>query len=99
MVPEAWVEESTSVPEGSNNPYYGLQWWVEPDFNYFYSAGLHRNNIYVYPDLDLVIVRNSLYTRLGDSTIRTGGNSHFTQDPATWSDADFLGPIVESITN
>ena len=99
VVSEGWVKESTRVPENTDNPYYALQWWVEPDFNYFYSAGLHRNNIYVYPDLDLVIVRNSLYTQLGSATIRTGGNSHFTLAPASWSDADFLGPIVESITN
>ena len=99
IVSPNWVTESTTVPEGTSNPYYGLQWWVEPSYGYFYSAGLHQNNIYVYPQYDLVIVRNSIYERVGADTIRSENNYHSTLPPLDWSDADFLTPIIESITN
>lgn len=99
IVSQAWVTESTTVPEGTNNPYYGLQWWVEPSYGYFYSAGLHQNNIYVYPQYDLVIVRNSTYTKEGADAIRSENNYHSTLPPLDWSDADFLTPIIESLTN
>ncbi|MDC0172186.1 beta-lactamase family protein [Gammaproteobacteria bacterium] len=99
IVSQAWVTESTTVPEGTNNPYYGLQWWVEPSYGYFYSAGLHQNNIYVYPQYDLVIVRNSTYTKEGADAIRSENNYHSTLPPLDWSDAEFLTPIIESLTN
>lgn len=94
-----WVAESTTVPTGTNNPYYALQWWVEPAYGYFYSAGLHQNNIYVYPQYDLVIVRNSSYTKIGDEAIRSAANYHSTLPPSDWSDAEFLTPIINAINN
>ena len=41
----------------------------------FGTKGFHMNNIWLFPDLDLVIVRNSLYHRVLDAiddTVRTG---------------------------
>ena len=99
VISKSWVDESTTAPENTNNPLYALQWWLEPGSNNFLSIGLDSNNIYIYPDLDLVIVRNSLYTREGSSTIRTGGNFHNTLAPETWVHSDFLSPIVESISD
>ena len=99
VVSQTWIAESTTVPEGTDNPYYALQWWVEPSYGYFYSAGLHQNNIYVYPQHDLVIVRNSTYTKVGANAIRSESNYHSTLAPSNWSDGDFLTPIINSLSN
>ena len=87
------------MPEGTDNQYYALQWWVSPSGGYFYSAGLNKNNIYIFPELDLVVVRNSLYTKMGSSSIRTGDNYHLTLEPLDWSDPEFLSYITNAITN
>ena len=97
VVSESWVTESTSVPEGTDNPYYALQWWVEPSSGYFYAAGLHQNNIYVFPDQDLVVVRNSTYTKVGASSIKTAATYHATLAPLNWSDQEFIGHIKDAI--
>ncbi len=99
LISENWVDMSTRVPSNSNNQGYALQWWVNQNAGYFFAAGLHTNNIYVFPELDLVVVRNSTYTKVGSSSIRTGGNYHFTVAPLSWSHSSFLEPIVEAITD
>lgn len=96
VVPADWVAESITVPSGTSNQYYALQWWVSPSGGYFYSAGLHTNNIYIFPDLDLVVVRNSLYSKIGDSSIRSGSNYHSTLEPGDWNNT---GINMGSITN
>ena len=99
VVPADWVAESIAVPSGTSNQYYALQWWVSPSGGYFYSAGLHTNNIYIFPDLDLVVVRNSLYSKIGDSSIRSGSNYHSTLEPGDWNNTEFLSYITNAITN
>ena len=63
---------------------YGFQWYIQSLFTDDYETirepsfgakGLHMNNIWLFPDLDLVVVRNSLYHRVLDAvddTVRTG---------------------------
>ena len=68
---------STRVPSNTNNQGYALQWWVNQSAGYFFAAGLHTNNIYVFLELDLVVVRNSTYTKVGTSSIRTEGKLPF----------------------
>ena len=63
---------------------YGFQWYIQSLFNddnetirelSFGTKGFHMNNIWLFPDLDLVVVRNSLYHRVLDAiddTVRTG---------------------------
>ena len=99
IVSEAWVKESTSAPPGTDNQNYALQWWVNPSGGYFYSAGLNENNIHIFPDLDLVVVRNSLYTKMGSSSIRGGDNYHLTLEPLDWSNDEFLSYITDAINN
>ena len=99
LISESWVAESTQVPNGTNNQAYALQWWVNQNDGYFYAAGLHTNNIYVFPQLDLVVVRNSDYAKIGSSSIRTGNNYHSTTPPLSWSNSSFLQPIVNAIEN
>ena len=49
VVPADWVAESITVPSGTSNQYYALQWWVSPSGGYFYSAGLHTCLLYTSP--------------------------------------------------
>ena len=63
---------------------YGFQWYIQSLFNdnnetvrelSFGTKGFHMNNIWLFPDLDLLVVRNSLYHRVLDAvddTVRTG---------------------------
>ena len=99
VIPKDWITESITVPSGTSNQYYALQWWVSSSGGYFYSAGLHTNNIYIFPDLDLVVVRNSLYSKIGDSSVRSGGNYHSTLEPGDWNNVEFLSYITNAITN
>ena len=104
IVSQQWVEEVTRSLDGV--PFYGLHWWLNsggaaaPNVpgEMFAARGLHVQNIYVIPTLDLVVVRNSFYQRLGNGqTIRTGANLHQTRPPDSWDDDTFLGPIVRAI--
>ena len=98
VVSKAWVDEATaeSVTLTADKS-YGLQWWINPQLDYFYSAGASKNHIYIFPQHDLVIVRNSIYTRTGNSTIRTGSNWHRTDNPNSWNDAQFVSYIADAI--
>lgn len=103
VVSESWVEEATTPQEAS--PFYALQWWTDlsatvggKQVRAFVARGLHTQNIYVFPELDLVVVRNGLYTRLGNGDpIRVGSNYLSTLGPATWEDDRFLEPILQSL--
>tara|TARA_B110000046_G_scaffold184626_1_gene223634 strand:- start:7222 stop:8334 length:1113 start_codon:yes stop_codon:yes gene_type:complete len=98
VVSSAWVDEATmAVVPVEVDESYGLQWWVNPELDYFYSAGMDQNDIYIFPQHDLLIVRNSLYTRTGDSTIRTASNWIRTVGPILWSDADFVNYVTDAI--
>lgn len=99
VISAAWVEESTTVPEGTDNPSYALQWWVNQSAGYIFTAGLHKNNIYIFPQYDLVIVRNSSYTKEGSGSIRTGANYHSTMSAVGWDDSTFLSYITGSISD
>ena len=66
--------------------------------------------IYVIPSLELVVVRNGWYAPyLGDTVADPSLFGRYPSDgiipsrgtrpPSDWSDAEFLAPIVASITN
>ncbi len=97
VVSKSWVKESTTVPEG--NTYYALQWWIFAEWGAIAAFGYHINNIWVYPELDLVVVRNSLYTRVGDRRVRTGNNYHYTTGPEEWNSDRFLSYILQAVTD
>lgn len=64
IVPESWVDESTS-PSQPHNPEYGLGWWVNREgttwpyspADTFALAGMLSNRCYVLPSHELVIAR------------------------------------------
>ena len=63
---------------------YGYQWYVQSVFEddegkveaqSYGTKGYHLNNIWIFPELELLVVRNSLYRRVlevTDDTVRTG---------------------------
>ena len=97
IISKDWIEESTSLAEGLEN--YGLHWWVFPETGFIGALGLHTNDIWVNKSLDLVVVRNSEYTRLGNESIRSGQNLQVTIAPDSWDNYEFLGYITDSIIN
>ncbi|MFF5262221.1 serine hydrolase domain-containing protein [Actinomadura viridis] len=63
VVPESWVKESTR-PSADFNQGYGLHWWLGEDGD-FMASGLAGQHIYVSPKHDVVIVKSTLATVLG----------------------------------
>ncbi|MBQ7614138.1 MAG: serine hydrolase [Butyrivibrio sp.] len=63
LVPEEWVIESTSwqIETGSDdNAHYGYQLWINDDRpGSFAYNGMMGQNVFVYPDLDMVVVTNA----------------------------------------
>lgn len=63
IVPEEWVTESTSwqIETGSDdNAHYGYQLWINDDRpGSFAYNGMMGQNVFVYPDLDMVVVTNA----------------------------------------
>lgn len=73
IIPRSWVEEAvkahTATP-GSFSPgyFYGYQWWISPDKKTYIAQGYGGQNIFVNPELDLIIVTTAAlnYRRLND---------------------------------
>lgn len=63
IIPEKWVERSTSwqIETGKDdNEHYGYQLWINDDRPGSYAFnGMLGQNVFVYPDLDMVIVTNA----------------------------------------
>ena len=71
ILSDNWITESTA-PALSGQ--YGFYWWPAPNTG-FTALGVQGQVLAVYPAEDLVIMRFSSYTRMGDgSVVRTGGN-------------------------
>ncbi|GAA2403508.1 serine hydrolase [Actinomadura vinacea] len=64
VVPESWVRESTR-PSASFNKDYGLHWWVGENGD-FMATGLAGQHIYVSPKREVVIVKSTLATIIGE---------------------------------
>ncbi len=63
IVPEQWVTESIShqIETGSDdNAHYGYQLWINDDREgSFAYNGMMGQNVFVYPDIDMVVVTNA----------------------------------------
>ncbi|MCR9104164.1 MAG: beta-lactamase family protein [Gammaproteobacteria bacterium] len=110
IVPSLWVADSTrpnDVFEG-----YGYQWWLSKslgeEHSYFSARGHDGQYIYVFPQHDLVVVRNGWYDKFEGEPVAdpylyarlpTGGRVPMlgTIPPDSWSDVEFLTPIIQSM--
>jgi CubicO group peptidase (beta-lactamase class C family) len=110
VVPAEWVAESTSAHPIA--PYYGYQWWLggapESPSDTFMARGFDGQYIYVFPSLDLVVVRNghydkypgepigtpTLFSRLPSAGLVAGLGS---VPPDSWDDGFFLTLLADSI--
>ena len=94
VLSEAWVTESTA-PAISGQ--YGFFWWPAPNSG-FTALGVQGQIVAVYPENDLVIMRFSTYTRMGDGgVVRTGGNYHSTTEPLNFDNNTFINKVFSSI--
>jgi len=113
VVPRAWVEDSLE-PAPASQGVYGYQWWLDqpddlPD-DTFSARGHDGQYIYVIPSLDLVVVRNGGYVK--DPGPPIADPNLFAKYPSDglvpgkgtinpergWDDAEFLRPIIESLS-
>lgn len=94
ILSDNWITESTS-PALSGQ--YGFYWWPAPNTG-FTALGVQGQIVAVYPAEDLVIMRFSSYTRMGDgSVVRTGGNYHATTEPANFENNTFIDNVLEAL--
>jgi CubicO group peptidase (beta-lactamase class C family) len=57
VIPEEWVELSTSTQTQLNNELgYGYQWWTLPHLNAYRASGLYGQQIFVAPDEEIIFV-------------------------------------------
>ncbi len=111
VVPASWVKDSVTNAPGEH-PDYGYMWWlgdVEGVPKDMFSADGHDGQyIWVIPSLDMVVVRTGTYVKDPGPAVADPNLFRLyppddlvpgkgTIAPDTWSDADFLGPIVASV--
>ena len=85
IVPQQWVFDSIKpdaphLQAGENNPAsssadgYGYQWWIPAGANdEFMARGIYGQYIYIDPDQELVIVKNSANPEYNDKSLNWGG--------------------------
>ena len=89
-----WLATSTAPAAGGE---YAFYWWPAGP-GAFAAIGLHGQTIAVFPDQDLVALRFSRYTRLGDgSTVREGENLHGTTEPDDFEVETFLRLVLDAV--
>ena len=94
VLSDNWITESTA-PALSGQ--YGFYWWPAPNTG-FTALGVQGQIVAVYPAEDLVIMRFSSYTRMGDgSVVRTGSNYHATTEPANFENNTFIDNVLEAL--
>jgi CubicO group peptidase (beta-lactamase class C family) len=112
VVPASWVHDATQ-PTSTSGGIYGYMWWItsmpEVQGPIYNAIGFDGQYIFVIPSLDLVVVRNGDYVKSACPPVAdpvlfgryppsglspTAG----TRPPESWSNDDFLRPIVQSVT-
>jgi CubicO group peptidase (beta-lactamase class C family) len=115
VVPSQWVDDSVT-DTASTYDSYGYQWWLSDDEEeaagidpYFAALGHDGQYVYVFPDHDLVVVRNGTYARTDCEPVADPNlfgcyppsgivPGQGTVAPDEWDDAAFLMPILESLS-
>jgi len=60
ILPEGWVEYSGTASH--TNPSYAAHFWKDPavDPKLFYASGFRNQNVFIFPDQELVVTRNAM---------------------------------------
>ncbi|MCC5950939.1 MAG: serine hydrolase [Acidimicrobiia bacterium] len=108
VVPSSWV--AASVTPSATSAGYGYQWWLNSvgGIPYFSARGHDGQFVYVVPSLDLVVARNGTYHKADAEPIADPNLFVYippqnlipgsgTVGPSSWSDGQFLAPIIDSI--
>lgn len=112
IVPASWVEESTRPLDlySAYGLHWWMNGSIEPSdedprdrhipglpTSMFYAVGFHGQFLYVFPDEDIIVVRNGTYQRLFEEAKANPGVGILTKPPASWDHASFLAPIFEAV--
>jgi len=95
IVPKSYLKESTTGI--SNDGFYGLHWWTFGSV--FAALGYDGQYLYVYPEKDLVVARFTNYTKVGNKSIRKGGNYHLTDDSGPLDGSELYWLVVGLVDN
>jgi CubicO group peptidase (beta-lactamase class C family) len=97
VLPSTWVTESTR-PVADDMP-YALHWWAFDNGTYYAAIGALNQSIWIFPEYDLVVLRNSLYRKRGQSGFYQvfEGSYHDTPEPRGWNEYTFLRLIFEAV--
>ncbi len=112
VVPAQWVHDAFQ-PVPDSNGQYGFMWWIGHesgvDGPIYFANGFDGQFIFVIPSLDIVVVRNSDYVKSRCPAVADPNlfsrypplgliPGQGTRPPESWSNADFLRPIIDSVT-
>lgn len=111
IVSKEWIHKATTTL-ATKNPGYAYQWWTQgslakdiPEYpDLYWADGLDQQKIFVIPSLDLVVAKNTLYTKPAGPPQADPGKGVLSKitprgifgvDPATgWPKAGTIGPLV-----
>lgn len=64
ILSKKWIEKATAVHvDAGGSGKYGYQWWIFPGGKVFYAHGYREQNLYIIPELDLIVVTNASMER------------------------------------
>ncbi len=98
LIPQTWYDES--VVSSHTDMTYGLHWWTfDSRFHgaNFAAIGYMNQLIWVFPQYDLVILRNGLYIRHGTEPRVEWESYHETLPASDWDDLTFIGLALDAI--
>jgi hypothetical protein len=111
IVSREWIKKATTTL-AAHNKGYSYQWWTQgslaadiPEYpDLYWADGLDQQKIFVIPSLDLVVAKNTLYTRPAGAAVAAPGQGVLTKitprgfggiDVATGlPNAGTIGPLV-----
>ena len=97
VVSTSWVVEST-LPVDEDVP-YALHWWAFDEGRYYAAIGALGQSIWIFPAYNLLVLRNSYYTKRGNqNSYRVhGANYHDTPEQSGWDDGMFLSLVFDAV--
>jgi CubicO group peptidase (beta-lactamase class C family) len=106
IVSQKWIQQASRTL-ATHNPGYAYQWWTQgslkddiPEYpDLYWADGLDQQKIFVIPSLDLVVAKNTLYTKpAGAPQVPPGGGVLSKITPRGFGGVDAAGnPIAGTV--